>query len=96
VSTYVSIGRNVNGEPMAIDRWHAFVAETTTAVERLAGPVVSITEGTGFYEGEREHTAVIVGAADETFGLVDALEALTAAYEQDTIAVTWGKATFVG
>lgn len=97
MSTYVSIGRNIGGEPMGEDRWASFKAETVDAVERHAGPVVTVAEGTGRYEGQVETTFVVVGAGtgERRTPLEFELQALAWAYEQDAIAVSEAEPVFV-
>lgn len=94
-SSYVSIGRNIGGEPMSEDRWAAFKAETVEAVERHAGPVVTVAEGVGMYEGTREGTLVVVGASYGGHALEVELGRLAARYEQDAIAHAFATPDFV-
>lgn len=95
MSTYVSIGRNVGDEPMSAEMWRDFRTAVEAAVTRFAGPLVSATTGTGWYQGVSEETAVYVGAADESYRLIDALDVLRTRFGQESIAVTWGVVRFV-
>ena len=60
MSVYVTIGRNVGGEPMNDDQWEAFRLSTYQVVEQLAGDVVTSAEGIGRWDGETEAAYVIV------------------------------------
>ncbi len=109
MTTVVSIGRNVGGEPMSPGRWRAFRHETQYAVERYTGPVVFSGEGIGSWtttdgEGnevrETEQAATIIGAGDPTAGEISDLRhhlaILAAEYRQEAIAAVSGVTTFVG
>jgi hypothetical protein len=96
VSTYVSIGRNVDGVRMRSQRWESFRLATLEAVEQHAGPVVASAEGIGRYNGEVEGTFVVVGAAYGGYALERALGKLAAEYGQESIAVTYGSPSFIG
>lgn len=101
MSVYVSIGRNIGGTPMPLERWRRFMDDTEAAVLRYAGPIVSVTEGKGYYEGNAEHCAVFVGASDKpvlhNLALLKLrLRELCHTYEQECIAITLGHPLFVG
>jgi len=103
MSAYVSLGRNVTTDdgtgPMSEGDWHAFVGAVRIAVEAWAGPVCSVTFGTGYYEGKAEETAIIVGetnprGVDERC-LRLTLAALARVYRQDCIALTVANPEFI-
>lgn len=99
MATYASIGRNVNNEPMSSDRWRMFKARLRWTMESFTGPLVSVCEGVGFYNGKVEDTFIVVGALDPS---VEAKEALTAAiaylsfsFDQECIALVCGTPQFI-
>jgi hypothetical protein len=94
-STYVSIGRNIGGEPMGLAQWEDFRSAVYDAVAQYAGPVVTSAEGVGIYEGERETTYVVVGATYGGHHLWVTLQDLAREFEQDSIALTCGTTDFV-
>lgn len=99
MSTYVSIGRNIQNEPMSEHDWGEFVKRVTLAVELFAGPIVSTTLGSGVYQGKTEGCAVIVGAgnpAKHSLSYLKAsLSALATSFKQECIALTVATPEFI-
>jgi hypothetical protein len=108
MTTVVSIGRNVDDEPMPAGRWNAFRHETEYAVKRYVGEVVFSGEGIGSWtttdgEGnevrETKMAATIVATEGPDFSLAPLklhLSILAAEYEQAAIALTVGTPVFIG
>lgn len=99
MSTYASIGRNVESTPMSDAAWKAYRRAVRDVLKDYAGPIVSDTAGAGLYADMPEETAVIVSAGTPAgVGLhnlrVD-LSAIAYAFGQETIALTVAPVAFV-
>lgn len=96
MSVYVSFGRNIKGSPMPLQRWCDFIDSVIAVVMVQAGPIVSVTEGTGWYDGVSEKCAIVVGEGTALkLMLRDSLASLAKTYEQDCIAVTFAEPSFI-
>lgn len=96
-TVYVSIGRNIGGEPMPDDDWANFKADV---VDRLAGygDLVTVAEGMGVYDGVREATAIFALVVDgdlDTDRLRGDLARLARLYRQECIALAITPVEFV-
>ena len=98
MSVYVSIGRNIGSEQMSAEAWRDFRRDVVDAVEAYAAPLVSETDGVGWWEGKSEATAVIVGAGEylDHGPLAARLEVLRKRYGQEAIAVAVAEPIFLG
>ncbi len=99
MSTYVSVGRNINGAPMHRDAWSKFKDATSAVVKVNIGNVVTEAEGFGEYEGETEQTYIVVSSASPDGAPLVRLEAdlarLARTFGQESIALTIGRARFI-
>lgn len=99
MSTYVSIGRNVNGKPMTEDKWRNFRMRLHWTVEKFTGPIVSVCNGTGTYQGVSEDTYIVVGMQNpseaDKEALTAALTYLSFKYDQESIALTIAEPHFI-
>lgn len=98
---HVTIGRNIGRVPMALPDWATF---STAVRDRLAwhleGATVTEHDGTGDWEGVREESVVITAyGAPVTLNaqilLTRDLATLARNFEQDAIAVTFGRSVLV-
>lgn len=101
MSVFVSIGRNIGTTDVAmrLEQWQRFVADTERAVLEHCGPIASVCEGKGYYEGKAEHCAIVVSEGalyhDKREAFVARLKDLCSTYHQVCVAVTVGNPIFV-
>jgi hypothetical protein len=98
VSTYVSIGRNVRGEPMSRHDWADFCTRTRGAIRDFCGTTYSEAYGEGEYNGVGEECHIVVAPVPTTANLAAlraALRALAAHFGQECIALTIGHTEMV-
>jgi hypothetical protein len=104
MSTFtVSIGRNIDGEPMPRERWIKFQARVEGTIQDLHDVTVFFAgRGGGIWEGRYEEAATWVFGWSESLGLpgewkrfLDDLAYWADQYDQDAIAVTTGSTRFV-
>lgn len=99
----VTIGRNIDNEPMPPRRWTGFqieVADALSVATTLAIPIMSIQmfTGSGEWQGHIEESAMIsvVTAKEPNLDwLRDRLAHLRATYGQDAIALAVGKSELI-
>jgi len=97
MSTYVTIGRNVDGRPMSPTAWATFKRTVAEAlVYETDGSIVTTAEGFGHWEGSSEMAyVVVVDRAPRDDSQLDArLRDLAARYGQEAIAYAVAEVSF--
>jgi len=94
----VSIGRNMDGIPMADELWKMFVRGVEKAVEDASGSIHATTYSrNGRWNGENEENAVITfEGLLKTAQLKSDLSWLARIYWQDKIALLLGQSELIG
>ena len=99
----ITIGRNVNNEPMSNEAWEGFKRSTTYALEDSIGRRAQFESfyGVGSWEGTEEESYKITALGQHTasqadLGLLrDRLAQLALDFGQDAIALTIGQSELV-
>jgi hypothetical protein len=96
----VSIGRNIDTEPMPDRQWQSFIRTVRDAIAAEGGAVYATNTGQGYWNGGGyEENAVItftIPNAHKLGRLRWRLGQIARTYQQDAIALLAGETTLVG
>lgn len=99
----IGIGRATDGRhgpgPLTDTQWVSFQRDIASAIAAYDGTLYFAGTGDGVYENVPEESATFVASAprfsDQRNALLERLALLARAYEQESIAVTFGETRFV-